>query len=116
LGKQRAAQYAIQAIWNKITFRIASEYEPELRELERQADDFHRGGGRWADFWLGTQPRLTRLVGFLAERPGLRSMRAYNTVVKHLTTVWAVGLEPPPAMPDLAELERLSRPVDHVLV
>ncbi len=75
--------------------------EADLREFEREADGAHRDGLDWYSFLKLIEHDLHHLVGFGAKRPGLRSMRCVEVVHRHLTSVWATGLEPPPRLPAL---------------
>ena len=89
--------------WNRLI-----KLEDDLRELEREADGAHRDGLDWYSFGKLIEHDLHHLVGFGAKRPGLRSMRCVRAVHRHLTSVRATDLAPPPTLPSLAELERLS--------
>ena len=84
------------------------QIEPKLLDLETEADGAHRDALPWYDFLKLIERDLSELVGFMAQKPALRSTRAYEAVVKHLTSVWAVGFEPVPTLPSADELERLS--------
>ena len=84
------------------------EIEPRLAKLEKEADGAHRDGLPWFDLLKLIESDLAEAVGFLARQPALRSTRCVEQAHRHLTSVWAIGLEPAPALPSLAELERLS--------
>jgi hypothetical protein len=63
--------------------------EPRLLALERTAAEGHRNGESWFDTWAAIEPTLRQLVGWIAERPGMRSVRHWEVAYGRLVDVWA---------------------------
>jgi hypothetical protein len=113
LGKQRAAQYAIQAIWNKITFRIASYSLP--RKFGYGGADYARWTKVFAQSARRANPECRVLAGLGALSQG-QIMEDWRQFIEAggLEAVDAVdihhypGLRPPeyiePALEQLVEL------------
>jgi len=82
---------------NKITWNELVEFEPRLLDLAKEAlaykkasrgkkyvcaNDRWYGYGKWRD--RGIKMDLIYLVGWYAQKPELKTMRAYDTAYQHI--------------------------------
>lgn len=81
---------ADQKCWRRLV-----KNEPRLKDLERDALALHRGDEdvEWGD-WEGVKQRLSRLVGWWAESPRIRSHKDFEVAYDHLLTCWECGRRP----------------------